>query len=127
MQHGALPSHLRTPSSASQTSSQNPPQFAVPPSYPQGEGDGTYPAEKQQQQAPVIDPTGAPSAGHFVGASAIVDDVGTFNGGSYRISHRDCNTVLTVQLAIGCPLDARAGTLDAAGAMEWTNADYQRE
>lgn len=124
MQHGALPSHLRTPSNVSQSPSQNPPQFAAPPSYPHGEGDGTYPPEKQQQQQqqppqpqllqqpqpPVIDPTGAPAAGHFVGASAIVDDVGTFNGGSYRISHRDCNTVLTVQLAIGCPLEARAGT-----------------
>ena len=58
--------------------------------------------------------SGAPSAGQFVGAtSTVVDDVGTFNGGSYRISHRDCNTVLTIQLAIGCPLDARPGAMIA--------------
>lgn len=56
---------------------------------------------------------GAPAAGQFVGASAIVDDVGTFNGGSYRISHRDSNTILTVQLAMGCPLSAKPGTMIA--------------
>ena len=38
------------------------------------------------------------------------DDVGTFNGGSYRISHRDSNTVLTIQLAMGCPLQAKPGS-----------------
>lgn len=128
MQHGALPQHLRTPSAVSQSSSQAPPQFAPPPSYPQDQDDGTYPAEKQQQQpqqqqpqhAPVIDPTGtaagimgAPSPGQFTGATGVVDDVGTFNGGSYRISHRDCNTVLTIQLAIGCPVDAKAGSMIA--------------
>lgn len=53
--------------------------------------------------------SGAPDAAHFVGASATTDDVGTFNGGSYRISHRDCNTILTVQLAMGCPLGAKPG------------------
>jgi len=118
MQHGALPQHLRTPSGVSQTSSH---QYAPPPTYPKEEDNGQYPAEKQQQQQPQqahapIDPNGAagmlmgaPAAGQFAGASAVVDDVGTFNGGSYRISHRDCNTVLTVQLAIGCPLEARPG------------------
>lgn len=54
-------------------------------------------------------PGGAPPAGHFVGATATQDDVGTFNGGSYRISHRDSNTILTLQLAIGCPLVAKPG------------------
>ena len=52
---------------------------------------------------------GAPIAGHFVGAGATQDDVGTFNGGSYRISHRDSNTILTLQLAMGCPLIAKPG------------------
>lgn len=47
---------------------------------------------------------------HFVGAtSTYADDVGTFNGGSYRISHRDTNTLLTIQLAVGCPIQARPG------------------
>ncbi|KAK4153207.1 tryptophan RNA-binding attenuator protein-like domain-containing protein [Chaetomidium leptoderma] len=121
MQHGALPQHMRT---TSQASSHSQPQFAPPPSYPQEEDNSGYPAEKQQhvqQQAPVIDPTGAasqlmgaPAAGQFTGAaSTVVDDVGTFNGGSYRISHRDCNTILTVQLAIGCPLEARPGAMIA--------------
>ena len=52
---------------------------------------------------------GAPAAGHFQGVAATMDDVGTFNGGSYRISHRDCNSILTIQLAMGCPLQARPG------------------
>jgi hypothetical protein len=123
MQHGALPQHLRTPSGVSQ-SSQHQPQFAAPPAYPKEDDKGGYPAEKtqhlqqhqqhqqHQQQAPAIDPTGAPAAGQFVGAaSTVVDDVGTFNGGSYRISHRDCNSILTIQLAIGCPIEARPGAL----------------
>lgn len=55
-------------------------------------------------------PGGAPVAGHFSGARAQQDDIGTFNGGSYRISHRDCNTILTMQLAMGCPLHAKPGS-----------------
>lgn len=54
-------------------------------------------------------PGGAPAPGHFIGAAATQDDIGTFNGGSYRISHRDTNTILTIQLAIGCPLAAKPG------------------
>jgi hypothetical protein len=55
-------------------------------------------------------PGGAPAHGEFVGAtSTSQDDVGTFNGGSYRISHRDTNSVLTVQLAMGCPMVVRPG------------------
>lgn len=55
-------------------------------------------------------PGGAPAAGSFVGAVATMqDDVGTFNGGSYRISHRDTNSLLTLQLAMGCPLSAKPG------------------
>ncbi|OBW68557.1 MAG: Isocitrate lyase [Aureobasidium pullulans] len=56
---------------------------------------------------------GAPPQTHFVGAGATVDDVGTFNGGSYRISHRDTNTILTLQLAMGCPLSVRPGAMIA--------------
>lgn len=54
-------------------------------------------------------PGGAPAAGHFTGAMATQDDVGTFNGGSYRISHRDSNSIITLQLAMGCPLSAKPG------------------
>ncbi|PNS19136.1 ERAD-associated E3 ubiquitin-protein ligase doa10 [Sphaceloma murrayae] len=39
------------------------------------------------------------------------DEVGTFNGGSYRISHRSTNTLLTLQLAINCPLIVRPGVM----------------
>ncbi|CAK7271190.1 hypothetical protein SEPCBS119000_004474 [Sporothrix epigloea] len=53
------------------------------------------------------------AGGRLIGASTDADDVGTFNGGSYRISHRDCNTVLTIQLAIGCPLTAKPGAMIA--------------
>ncbi|OAA37966.1 DUF124 domain-containing protein [Beauveria brongniartii RCEF 3172] len=105
------------------------PQFAAPPTYPHQ--DGGYPAEKagaaaqQQQQQQVTNrpvsqlsaqtgasAQGAPGAA-FVGAVATNDDVGTFNGGSYRISHRDCNTILTIQLAMGCPLGAKPGAMIA--------------
>ena len=56
-------------------------------------------------------PGGAPAPGHFTGVQSIQDDVGTFNGGSYRISHRDSNSLLTLQLAMGCPLQAKPGKL----------------
>lgn len=58
-------------------------------------------------------PGGAPPQGHFTGASATIDDVGTFNGGSYRISHRDSNTIVTIQLAVGCPLEVKPGAMIA--------------
>lgn len=58
-------------------------------------------------------PGGAPPQGHFQGASATIDDVGTFNGGSYRISHRDSNTIVTLQLAMGCPLIVKPGLMIA--------------
>ncbi|KAJ5624170.1 hypothetical protein N7510_000479 [Penicillium lagena] len=57
-------------------------------------------------------PGGAPANGQFVGAQSVTEDnVGTFNGGSYRISHRDTNSLLTIQLAIGAPLKARPGIM----------------
>ena len=41
--------------------------------------------------------------GMFTGAKdTTADDVGTFNGGSYRVSHRTTNSILTLQLAMGC-------------------------
>lgn len=53
---------------------------------------------------------GAPAPGQFTGATGTNEDsVGTFNGGSYRISHRDVNSLLTLQLAMGCPLTAKPG------------------
>jgi uncharacterized protein (AIM24 family) len=59
-------------------------------------------------------PGGAPSIGQFVGAGATQqDDVGTFNGGSYRISHRDTNSIVTLQLALGCPITAKPGVMIA--------------
>ena len=57
--------------------------------------------------------SGAPPPDHFVGAGATTDDVGTFNGGSYRISHRDSNTILTIQLAMGAPFNSKPGTMIA--------------
>jgi uncharacterized protein (TIGR00266 family) len=69
---------------------------------------------------------GAPAAGQFSGAhSASVDDVGTFNGGSYRISHRDSNTIITVQLAMGCPMDAKPGVLIAMSPTITLKGEYK--
>ncbi|KAI1186081.1 tryptophan RNA-binding attenuator protein-like domain-containing protein [Nemania serpens] len=100
------------------------------PNAPQG-----YPQDKpspQQAQAPSTGPTpapnmsaGAPTPGQFVGASATMDDVGTFNGGSYRISHRDCNTIVTIQLAMGCPLTARPGVLIAMSPTITLKGEYK--
>ncbi|OAA33506.1 DUF124 domain-containing protein [Moelleriella libera RCEF 2490] len=93
-------------------------QFEPPPKLP--DSDAAYPPEKdghRDEPLNTSDPTqlvsGAPPAGHFIGAGAVVDDVGTFNGGSYRISHRDTNTILTIQLAIGCPFQAKPGAMIA--------------
>ncbi|KAJ9641065.1 hypothetical protein H2199_005733 [Coniosporium tulheliwenetii] len=88
-----------------------------PQGYP---GGGPTPSPGPQAQRPPLNsnmssqmPGGAPSQMHFVGASSTQDDVGTFNGGSYRVSHRDSNTILTVQLAVGCPLVAKPGAMIA--------------
>ncbi|KAI1748102.1 tryptophan RNA-binding attenuator protein-like domain-containing protein [Xylaria castorea] len=105
----------------------------IAPNAPQG-----YPQEKppaQQAQPPPGPSTGpppapnmsagAPTSGQFVGASTTMDDVGTFNGGSYRISHRDCNTIVTVQLAMGCPLTARPGVLIAMSPTITLKGEYK--
>lgn len=82
--------------------------------------DNQYPIEKPKQEpeqklgtAVAMTVSGAPEAGQFVGAGATSDDVGTFNGGSYRISHRDTNTILTIQLAMGCPMTGKPGAMIA--------------
>lgn len=71
------------------------------------------PSPQQQEKAPQVQVQQVqqvPSQPQFAGAgSTQTDDVGTFNGGSYRVSHRDTNTILTVQLAIGCPFTAKPG------------------
>ncbi|KAI0881822.1 DUF124-domain-containing protein [Annulohypoxylon maeteangense] len=62
---------------------------------------------------------------HFQGAAATLDDVGTFNGGSYRISHRDCNTIITIQLAMGCPISAKPGVLIAMSPTITLKGEYK--
>lgn len=92
-----------------------------PPAFPNP--DAGYLPEKQpeaayaqQVQAPApqapLD-AGSPLAAQFVGAEAVTDDVGTFNGGSFRISHRDTNSILTIQLAMGAPLEGKPGAMIA--------------
>ncbi|KAM0245656.1 hypothetical protein ACHAQJ_010508 [Trichoderma viride] len=96
---------------------QLPPQYAAPPSFPQQQQNAPYPQEKSVAQNDLNNSAnlagGAPSPAHFVGAVSTTDDVGTFNGGSYRISHRDTNTILTIQLAMGAPVHARPGAMVA--------------
>ncbi|KAM5372035.1 hypothetical protein ACJZ2D_007791 [Fusarium nematophilum] len=111
-----------------QTSPQSHQQQFDPPPPPFQDDGSAYPTEKpkqepqqqpesQQQPAAAAGPSmtvsGAPPTGQFVGAVATSDDVGTFNGGSYRISHRDTNTILTIQLAMGCPMSAKPGSMIA--------------
>ncbi|ETS01141.1 DUF124-domain-containing protein [Trichoderma reesei RUT C-30] len=105
--------HQQQPIQHQQQQSQ---QFSPPP-FPQQQQNAPYPQEKPPMQTNLNNPAnlvgGAPPPTHFVGAVATSDDVGTFNGGSYRISHRDTNTILTVQLAVGCPLHAKPGAMVA--------------
>lgn len=76
------------------------------------------------QRAPTM--PGAPPPGQFKGAGAVtVDDVGTFNGGSYRISHRDTNSILTIQLAMGCPLIAKPGAMIAMSPTITLKGDFK--
>ena len=70
-------------------------------------------------------PGGAPPPGHFTGAQSTVDDVGTFNGGSYRISHRDSNTIVTIQLAMGCPLTVKPGAMIAMSPSITVKGDFK--
>ncbi|GKT50308.1 uncharacterized protein ColSpa_10489 [Colletotrichum spaethianum] len=96
------------------------PQFSPPPPNFDGPPEASSLPEKQYVEETPVDTSnpsnlvgGAPPTTHFIGATATVDDVGTFNGGSYRISHRDNNTILTIQLAMGCPLQAKPGVMVA--------------
>ncbi|GAP89531.1 putative duf124 domain-containing protein [Rosellinia necatrix] len=96
------------------------------PNAPQG-----HPQEKASQP-PSAGPTpapnmsvGAPTPGQFVGTSPTVDNTGSFNGGSYRVSHRDCNTIITIQLAMGCPLIARPGVLIAMSSTITLKGEYK--
>ncbi|KAI1810862.1 tryptophan RNA-binding attenuator protein-like domain-containing protein [Poronia punctata] len=120
---------VATPPPGSATS----PYSDVPPNAPQG-----YSQEKPPQAQPVSSPSpvaappapnmsaGAPAPGQFSGVQATtVDDVGTFNGGSYRISHRDCNTIVTIQLAMGCPLTAKPGVLVAMSPTITLKGEYK--
>jgi hypothetical protein len=72
------------------------------------------PQQTMEQQMISAMPGGAPAIGQITGAGATQqDDVGTFNGGSYRISHRDTNSIVTLQLAMGCPITAKPGVMIA--------------
>ncbi|KAK6856721.1 hypothetical protein PG995_006908 [Apiospora arundinis] len=119
-----------------------------PPGY-DGPSEGGYPQEKthstqasmdlsrrasamssqqapQQQPAAVNMHAGAPPPGQFQGAQSTAgDDVGQFNGGSYRISHRDSNSIITLQLAMGCPLDAKPGVLIAMSPTVTLKGEYK--
>jgi uncharacterized protein (AIM24 family) len=72
----------------------------------------TGPGQQPPQTAQLDRQGGAPSAAQLE-EHPEQDDVGSFNGGAYRISHRDTNTILTIQLAIGAPLHARPGAMIA--------------
>ena len=105
------------PTAAAQEKKAQAELYQRPP--PDGGYTGSHPSHADQvksSEKPFNDdqpsqmPGGAPVAGHFSGVKAQQDDVGTFNGGSYRISHRDSNTILTMQLAMGCPLHAKPGS-----------------
>ncbi|KAK8073625.1 TRAP-like protein [Apiospora phragmitis] len=83
-------------------------------------------SQAPQQQQGVNMHAGAPPPGQFQGAQSTTgDDVGQFNGGSYRISHRDSNSIITLQLAMGCPLDAKPGVLIAMSPTVTLKGEYK--
>ncbi|KAF3932223.1 hypothetical protein ABW20_dc0110304 [Dactylellina cionopaga] len=84
-----------------------PPQNFAPPTGP-----------PPQQQQPVQQQQAFPSGQQAsAGSSGISQElVGQFNGGSYRIDHRDSNTILTMNLAHGCPITAKPGAMVAMAA-----------
>ncbi|CUS08876.1 unnamed protein product [Tuber aestivum] len=99
-----------------------PPQNYPPPGHPPPQHQQSYPPPPQKAQPPqqtAFDPSraGPPSQPQQVaagsGANTITDTLGSFNGGSYRIDHRDCNTLLTLMLAHGCPVTAKPGAMVA--------------
>ncbi|KAF2875406.1 hypothetical protein BDV95DRAFT_272312 [Massariosphaeria phaeospora] len=115
--------HYPPPGTASQQPQQ--PQQPQHPQQPMGSPYGApspspHPVLQPQQiiQPPLISRQLPPQQAqvqanqpqHAGAASTSADDIGTFNGGSYRVSHRDTNSILTVQLAVGCPLTAKPGT-----------------
>ncbi|KAF2712994.1 DUF124-domain-containing protein [Pleomassaria siparia CBS 279.74] len=127
-QYGAPPDHQQQqqhyppPGSTPQPPqyAQQPPQqqFGVP--NPSSQYPGMPPQQINQQIAPQQqEKQQVPNQPQFAGAGApatpstSADDVGTFNGGSYRVSHRDTNTILTLQLAMGCPLTVKPGAMIA--------------
>ncbi|ESZ96884.1 DUF124 domain-containing protein [Sclerotinia borealis F-4128] len=112
------PSQTQTYASSSAVSPQETqlPNYAHPASNPNpNPNTSDYPPEKPALNTSLTSNLdhGAPSAAHFVGASTTQDDVGTFNGGSYRVSHRDTNSIVTIQLAMGCPLTVKPGAMIA--------------
>ena len=103
---GAPQQFAPTPSPGPQQPPQQQQYGGPPPSQQQHQMAQQQPMGGQQPQQQMV----AASQPQFVGVgSTAADDVGTFNGGSYRISHRDTNSILTVQLAMGCPLTAKPG------------------
>ncbi|KAJ5114984.1 hypothetical protein NUU61_000743 [Penicillium alfredii] len=111
-----LPS-ASTPATSPPPPTQQYAQYNAPAFPPNAAHSGTPPAASQTPPpAGTMEkiPGGAPAFGQFQGASGTnEDEVGTFNGGSYRISHRDSNSLLTLQLAMGCPLTAKPGVMIA--------------
>jgi len=100
------PSQTHVSSTAANANSQyngQPPTYSAPPGKPSVNVTVTEKAEPEidEQQQMVLD--------NLVVSHS--DDTGTFNGGAYRISHRDTNSLLTVQLAVGCPLHVKPGSM----------------
>ncbi|KAI5811740.1 tryptophan RNA-binding attenuator protein-like domain-containing protein [Peziza echinospora] len=98
--------------------------YAPPPGHPGSPGSQQNRSSIQQpihnaafnpaqQGPPPAAPAPAPQA---QGGNVVSDTLGSFNGGSYRIDHRDCNTLLTFQLAHGCPVFGKPGSMVAMSA-----------
>ncbi|KAI2639034.1 DUF124-domain-containing protein [Hypomontagnella submonticulosa] len=122
-QHVALP--IRNDAAPTPPSGAAPAYGDVVSNPPEG-----FPNEKAQSilgtGPPHAHTTSTGGAAPFQGAAAAtLDDVGTFNGGSYRISHRDCNTIITIQLAMGCPINAKPGVLIAMSPTITLKGEYK--
>ncbi|KAI1416232.1 DUF124-domain-containing protein [Hypoxylon sp. FL1857] len=99
-----------------------------PPGFPNEKAQsilGTELTHSRTSSNAASTPAPAPAPAQLQGAAPTIDDVGTFNGGSYRISHRDCNTIITIQLAVGCPISAKPGVLIAMSPTITLKGEYK--
>ncbi|KAF8458150.1 tryptophan RNA-binding attenuator protein-like domain-containing protein [Terfezia claveryi] len=100
-------------------SGQYPPAFGTfypPPPAPPDANSAYGPGGHQYPQSPMAQAVQPPQVQQPPVSGALSDKFGSFDGekGSYRIDHRDCNSLLTLRLAdMGCVVYGKPGAMVA--------------